>query len=115
METAFASIGTRFARSLQRSRHSPRRSRRFQGASTKPRNSAMARFFISRRFGPWRAGVSLGPEDLRQRRRGRLLASPKIVRPARSFYGLALDQPDPSAAPPHVHHPWRDAWTIVTI
>ena len=22
-------------------------------------------------------------------------------------------KPDPSADPPRVHHPWRDAWTIV--
>jgi hypothetical protein len=41
---------------------------------------------------------------------GRLVAH---VRPPRSYYGVNLDQPDPSAEPPHVYHPWRDLATII--
>jgi hypothetical protein len=36
----------------------------------------------------------------------------RIARPA-FYYGVSLTDADPSAAPPHVHHPARDAWTIV--
>jgi hypothetical protein len=36
------------------------------------------------------------------------------VRPARSFYGVALDQPDPSAELPHERHVWRDVRTIAS-
>jgi hypothetical protein len=80
------------------------------------------RTFISRRFGPWRLGASFGPEDWRPRRLGRgrpvlFVATTTTMRPRRSYYGLALDQPDPSAelpAPEHVFHPGRDLLTIVT-
>jgi hypothetical protein len=81
-------------------------------------DSAMARLFISKRFGPWRAGVSLGPEDFRQRRRrGRppkALASPTSGERPVSFYGVALDQPDPSAELPRARQSiGRSLWTIV--
>ena len=36
-----------------------------------------------------------------------------IVKPTRSYYGVSLDQPDPSAELPHIYHPLRDAFTIV--
>ena len=38
-----------------------------------------------------------------------------IVKPTRSYYGVSLDQPDPSAELPHVYHPLRDAVTIVLL
>jgi hypothetical protein len=77
------------------------------------------RGFVSRRFGPWRAGVSVGTEDFRQRRRGRpanvaMVNRAPIVRPARSFYGVRLDQPEPSAELPRERHVWRTLWSIVT-
>ena len=73
------------------------------------------RVFASRRFGPYRAGVSFGPEDFRQRRRGRPLASaPVSVRQHHFYYGLDLDA-DPLIEPqPHVYHPWRDLGTTIT-
>jgi hypothetical protein len=81
------------------------------------------RLFVSRRFGPWRIGASVGPEDWRRRRRGRPpkalanVASVRItpfVRPARTYYGVPVDSDPLIEPPPHVHHPGRDAWTIIT-
>src|SRR5271168_2089296 len=77
------------------------------------------RLFISRRLGRnWRAGASFDPRELAQRRRGpaRALASVTHDRPvARSYYGLSLDQPDPSADPPHEPQSiGRSLWQIVS-
>lgn len=74
------------------------------------------RTWVSRRFGPYRAGVSFGPEDFK-RRRGRpprlaTLAS-STVRPV-SYYGVTLSVPAIEEEREHVYHPVRDAWTIVT-
>lgn len=74
------------------------------------------RLFVSRRIGRnWRAGVSLDPRELSPpRRRGRPLANvAPMTRPARSYYGVALDQPDLSAELPRERHPWRALWSIV--
>jgi hypothetical protein len=89
----------------------------------------MPRFFVTfPLLGRVRGGVSVGSWELAAaRRKGRrrlaeasgrpasdLMIRGPNVRPARSFYGVALDQPDPSAELPREHHPWRDAWTIAS-
>jgi hypothetical protein len=74
------------------------------------------RTWISRRIArDWRVGASFGPEDFRPRGRRRppvALASMAIVRRPVSYYGVALDQPDPSAELPHERHVWRELWTV---
>jgi hypothetical protein len=56
------------------------------------------RMFLSTRLsGSTRGGISFNPNEFAPRPRGRPLAGASIGRPARSFYGVSIDQPDPSA------------------
>jgi hypothetical protein len=75
----------------------------------------MMRGFVSRRFGPWRAGVSF-PLSTGTHRRGRpvkALASPS-TRPTRFYYGVALSGPAIEEEPER-HHKARDPWTIIKV
>jgi hypothetical protein len=79
----------------------------------------MMRGFVSRRFGPWRAGVSFPLSAPRPhnvvRARPKALASVTHTRPSRFYYGVSLDEPDPTAELPHEHQSvGRSLWSIVS-